>query len=131
MVRLMTSFISASMSKKRRIPDGGISRTRSLRKSAGARRVVGWLVIWRQVYPSRVGAVHPLPCLDADRQPVGRPRQRTGGVWREDARRVVRAVEVDRDAPVGGRSAGVKEPSAAVGLGAVGEVAEDEPQLPV
>jgi hypothetical protein len=28
MVRLMTSFISASMSKKRRMPDGGMARTR-------------------------------------------------------------------------------------------------------
>ena len=44
-VRLMTSFISLSMSKKRRMPDGGIDRTRSLRKSAGARRVAGWLLI--------------------------------------------------------------------------------------
>src|SRR6188472_1821678 len=44
-VRLMTSFISASMSKNRRIPEGGISRTRWFRKSAVARRVAGWLAI--------------------------------------------------------------------------------------
>ena len=37
MVRLMTSFISASMSKKRRMPDGGMARTRSFRKSAVGR----------------------------------------------------------------------------------------------
>ncbi len=45
MVRLMTSFISASMSKKRRMPDGGMARTVPLRKSAAARRVAGWLDI--------------------------------------------------------------------------------------
>jgi hypothetical protein len=37
MVRLMTSFISASMSKKRRMPDGCRERTFSDRKSAGGR----------------------------------------------------------------------------------------------
>jgi hypothetical protein len=49
MVRLMTSFISASMSKKRRMPEGGMARTRSLRKSAVGRLVTGWVVIWRPV----------------------------------------------------------------------------------
>ena len=48
MVRLMTSFISASMSKKRRIPEGGIARTVPLRKSAGARPVAGGTVIGAQ-----------------------------------------------------------------------------------
>ena len=51
MVRLMTSFISASMSKKRRIPDGGMARTRSFRKSAVGRGVcVGWVAIRPTVY---------------------------------------------------------------------------------
>ena len=48
-VRLMTSFISVSMSKKRRMPDGGIVRTRSFRKSAGARRGGGLAAHRRQV----------------------------------------------------------------------------------
>src|SRR5687767_2596514 len=57
MVRLMTSFISASMSKKRRIPDGGIDRTRSLRKSAGARVVAGWMLICNQSTEFRAAAI--------------------------------------------------------------------------
>ena len=41
MVRLMTSFISASMSKKRRIPDGGMARTRSFEEIGGDAADVG------------------------------------------------------------------------------------------
>src|ERR687897_2329289 len=58
MVRLMTSFISASMSKKRRMPDGGMARTRSFRKSAvGRGDWAGCVVIRPTVYrgePSRL-----------------------------------------------------------------------------
>ena len=63
MVRLMTSFISASMSKKRRMPDGGMSRMVSDRNRAGASALVapvsvlgaaaGSMLMARQSSPSR------------------------------------------------------------------------------
>ena len=73
--------------------------------------------------------VAALPSLDADRQAVRIPRQRAGGVWREDARRVVGAVEVDNDPTVGVGRIGVEISAACIGLETIRGVAEDEPQL--
>src|SRR6187402_3427735 len=131
-VRLMTSFISASMSKKRRMPDGGISRTRSLRKSAVARRVAGWLVIGaslatlsRELDERAAGlmaAVGAFAGLDPDRQPIRRPGQRAGRVGREDAGRVVGHVEVDDDGSIGLRRERVEIAPSAVAVDAVRRV---------
>jgi hypothetical protein len=55
----MTSSIVARMSKKRRIPDGGTSRTRWLRaRSERGARSVGSLV-WEDVIPARIADPHP------------------------------------------------------------------------
>src|SRR3990170_3589532 len=75
--------------------------------------------------------VHPLPSLNADGELVRRPGQRTGRVRAGDARRVVGTVEVDNDAPVRVRRAGVEEAAAAVGFLAVRLVPEDQPHLAV
>ena len=69
------------------------------------------------------------PGLDPDRQAVRRPRQRAVAYGREDAGRVVGAVEVDDDRAVGVGRIGVEVAAAAIRLVAVRRVAEDEPQL--
>src|SRR5688572_28971047 len=90
MVRLMTSLISASMSKNRRMPDGGMSRTVWLRNSAVARRVgAGWLVIRASLASCRRMAPAALPSalgeviLDAT---LGAGLgSNVGGTWRPDS----------------------------------------------
>src|SRR2546423_2983763 len=118
-VKLMTSCISASMSKKRRMPEGAMPRTRSERNVSVGLLVMLTMRVYPRARPSMLevaGAPHPLPRLDARRQPVPLRRQRAGGEGTEHARRVVRHVEVDLDRIVRLHRPGHQESPSAVRL---------------
>src|SRR6266550_2515177 len=116
-VRLMTSRISLSMSKKRRMPDGGMVRTRSARKASAGRRVMLTTAsVDRWPAPSVPCRPGLLPRLYAEWEAISFGWERARGIRGEDAGWVVGEIEVDLDAVVRLDGAGHQEPAAAVGL---------------